>query len=40
MEEEELTLTTVGDKHDKEDNDEEVLATVAHHVMTHYERKK
>ncbi len=36
VEEEEIILATVGDKHDEEDNDEEELAAVAHYVMTHY----
>jgi hypothetical protein len=40
VEEEELILATVGNKHDKEDNDEEVLAKVAHYVMTHYAEKE
>ncbi len=36
VEEEEIILATVGDKHDEEDNDEEALAAVAHYGMTHY----
>jgi hypothetical protein len=40
VEEEELIIATVDDKHDKEDNDEEVLATLAHYVMTHYTEKE
>jgi hypothetical protein len=40
VEEEKLILATVGDKHDKEDIDEEVLAVVAHYVMTHYAENK
>jgi hypothetical protein len=35
LEEEEIIFATVGDKHDKEDNDEEELAAVAHYVITH-----
>ncbi len=40
VEEEEIILATVGDKHDEEDNDEEELAVVAHYVMTHYAEKE
>ena len=40
MEEEEIILATVGDKHDEEDNDEEELAAVAHYVMTHYAERE
>jgi hypothetical protein len=40
VEEEEIILATVGDKHDEEDNDEEELAAVAHYVMTHYAEKE
>jgi hypothetical protein len=40
VEEEEIILATVGDKHAKEDNDDEELATVAHYVMTHYAEKE
>ncbi len=40
VEEEEVILATVGDKHDEEDNAEEVLAAVAHYVRTHYSEKK
>jgi hypothetical protein len=36
VEEEELMIATVGKKPDKEDKDEEVLATVAHYAMAHY----
>ncbi len=40
VEEEEIVLATVGDKHDEGDNDEEELAAVAHYVMTHYAEKE
>jgi hypothetical protein len=40
VEEEEIILATVGKKPDKEDNDEEVLAMVAHFIMTHYAEKE
>jgi hypothetical protein len=40
VEEEELMIATVGNKLDKEDKDEEVLATVAHYAMAHYAKKK
>jgi hypothetical protein len=40
VEEEEIILATVGDKHDEEDNDKEELAAVAHYVMTHYAEKE
>ncbi len=40
VEEEEIILATVGDKHDEEDNDEEELAVVAHYVMTHYAERE
>jgi hypothetical protein len=40
VEEEEIILATVGDKHDEEDNEEEELATVAHYVMTHYAERE
>jgi hypothetical protein len=39
VEEEEIILATVGNKHDKEDSDEEELAKVAHYIMTHYAEK-
>jgi hypothetical protein len=40
VEEEEIILATVGDKHDEEDNDEEDLAAVEHYVMTHHAEKE
>ncbi len=40
VEEEEIILATVGNKHDEKDNDEEKLAAVAHYVMTHYVEKE
>ncbi len=40
VENKEIILTTVGDKHNKEDNDKEELAVVAHYVMTHYVEKE
>jgi hypothetical protein len=40
VEEKELMLATVGDKPDKKDKDEEVLAAVAHHIVTHYAEKE
>ncbi len=39
VEEEEIILATVGDKHDKKDTYEEELAMVVHYVMTHYAEK-
>ncbi len=39
VEEEEIILATVGEKHDEEDNDKDKLAVVAHYVMTHYAEK-
>ncbi len=40
VEEEEIILATVGDKHDEGDNAQEELTAVAHHVMTHYAEKE
>jgi hypothetical protein len=40
VEEEEIILATVGDKNDKEENDEEELAMVVNYVMTHYAEKE
>jgi hypothetical protein len=40
VEEDKIIFTTVGDKHDEEDNDEEEFAAVAHYVMTHYAEKE
>ncbi len=40
VEEEDIILATVGKKPDKEDNDEEMLAMVAHFIMTHYAEKE
>ncbi len=40
VEEEELMLATVGNKSDKEELDNEVLAAVAHSIMAHYAEKE
>jgi hypothetical protein len=40
VEEEELMLATVGDKPDKEDKDEAVIATLAHYIMADYADKE
>jgi hypothetical protein len=40
VEDKELMLAAVGDKPDKEGNYEEVLAAVAHYIVTHYAEKE